>query len=149
MRLLRSAAGKQKSSVKTRRQFLLQSTLGTVIAAALPATTIAAVWRRRRTRLVSLASLHLASFEKLKEREFRVALQGNRTAVLRLLEVENHRAARGEHFTLRFVGTAEQPLKDNTYLFDNAELGSFEMMIVSGRKSRRLRSYAAIINRTV
>ena len=78
-----------------------------------------------------------------------MAVQGNRTVALGLIQVKSHAPVKGEHFTLRFAGPSSQPLAQGTFRFDHAELGVFEMMIVPGQMTATRQAYAAVINRTV
>jgi hypothetical protein len=128
----------------------VQSAVGLLTAAALPSTTLAAgVLRGRNNKLTSLDHLNFRSFVTLKTKEFRIPLEGKRPVVLGLIQVKSELPAKGENFTLRFTGSRAQPLDQGTYLFENADLGFFEMMIVPGQQTATRQAYTAVINRTV
>lgn len=131
--------------MKPRRQFLVKSGVGLVAASVIPLQTL---WTRRVNGVASLAELKLTSFQGVVATGFQVQNQSEKVT-LTLADVRNHQPAQGEHFTLRFTGSAAQALGQGTYMMEHAELGKFSLMIVPGHTTGQLRGYNAIINRTI
>lgn len=136
--------------MKNRRQFLLTGMMGVAATAALPASAgVTILPKRRRGKLISLEDMSLATFQNLGRIRFNVRSKDGRWIVLEMFAVQDHRPAKGEHFTLSFLGPASQPLTQDTYYFDHPQVGYFPLMIVPGRATRNRQVYAAMINRTV
>lgn len=106
-------------------------------------------------KIVSLEQLSFESFAALEKTFFCVCLTEQEPLDLELSEVSPLRVAMSgginnqkfENFTLTFVGPANRPLSQQTYWFESAAQGRFELFIVPvGRDSSGVR-YEATLNR--
>ena len=142
-------AGTGRSS---RRRFLLASTTLAAGAALLPE----AVWAtRRESHLVPWEALTLEAFAAQRQTTFTVWDASGEGVNLVLVETTRLRPGgrdgsgeNGETFALRFESEAEQRLPQETYSFEHAQLGRFDLFIAPvGPPERRRVRYEAIINR--
>ena len=144
-------------AVPTRREFLLNSSALAAAMALAPFPTFAApslpAWRT-----VGLDQISAETFAEQVNTRFVVREREGRAVSLLLAGVEpaglsgaaanpaatNHQ----EQFSLLFAGADSQRLEQNTYTFEHASLGRFEMFIVPvGRPVSGCRVYEAVFDR--
>ena len=136
----------------TRRRFIRDCSALTASAAFLPASELAAA---RPWREVSLADVSFATLAALVNSRFLLRNPNGDAQALELIEVEptpGHDSFAGdggmETFSLLFRGDAVRPLGQNTYSFEHARIGRFEMFIVPiGREDRSHCHYEAVFIR--
>jgi hypothetical protein len=138
--------------MSSRRQFLTGCSALTLMVGLAPATCIPAWWPARQ---VTLDQLSFAAFSARVGTIFEVT---QKRAKLKLVEARlvptfhppNRVAedARNEKFSLRFSGSRDFVLTQNTYTFEHPGIGRFDMFIVpvAGMDSSRS-YYDAIFNR--
>src|SRR5688572_30757314 len=107
--------------MSTRRKFIINCTALAVSATALPVSALLTSRRDIMLRFQTLAAEVNSMFMARNT-------SGTRHS-LRLVEAASTHTP-GAHFSLLFRGDATQPLNQDTYSFEHARLGHFEMFIV-------------------
>jgi Domain of unknown function (DUF6916) len=131
--------------MRSRRHFILESAL--VAAAATIAPSLAAGTAVRAHRLAH-GELGFETFARLMNREFRASLPGTRAITLELVAAEPIPVAHGEQFVLAFRGPPDCLLGQDTYWFEQPQIGKFQMFIVPTASSgTEAASYVAVFNR--
>lgn len=130
--------------MKTRRQFLSRTAAAAVGTALIP-TAMAS--RRVRRALAPESELSYATFAQLLDTSFRIRNLAGGPVRLRLIDAQLHSEDGGECFTLTLLGPAGDILSQDTYEFEHAHLGRFQMFIVPGAPSTRDPQYFATFNR--
>ena len=137
----------------SRRQFLTGCCALTLTAGIAPAVCLSAL---RPVRKVTLDQIRFADFSEQVDTFFNVA---EKSVELKLLEAKlmptfhppNRMAvdASNEKFSLLFSGAKDPALTQDTYIFEHAGIGRFEMFIVpaASRDASQI-YYQAIFNRT-
>ncbi len=97
------------------------------------------------------ATLTENEFSKHVNTKFRVVLDANNSVELELTEVKGyvskHFEQTGmERFSIYFQGPAESSLPQQTYTFQHAEMGSFEMFLVPVAKNQAGFRYESVFN---
>jgi hypothetical protein len=141
----------QHSFPSTRRDFLRNGAVFAVTAAVAPVTAFAG---RLRLRDVSLDNISVAALADQLNTSFIVRDTVGRMIRVQLAAIEPADLSTSatdesyERFSLLFVGSISQPLLQNTYIFEHARIGRFEMFIVPvGRADATYRFYEAVFNR--
>ena len=143
--------------MSTRRDFLLNSSVFAAALALVPTAALAVPARVSR-REVGLDSITAEAFAEQLNTRFLVRNNGDVPMALLLAAVEptafgaatsvSAAAESQERFSLFFAGTDSRPLGQNTYAFEHASLGRFEMFIVPvGRPASGCRVYEAVFDR--
>jgi hypothetical protein len=144
-----------RSPLPSRRQFLAGCSALALTTAAVPASILRGPFARPANGLDSLGFSHFATQVGTN---FGVWLGGARAGEVTLIEASPSpvlptgglRApdAFNEKFSLIFEGPIEAALSQDTYLFEHAALGRFQMFIVPVFSPRSPRAYyQAIFNR--
>lgn len=144
-----------QSDKPDRRQFLAACSALTLSATLSPATLLAG---RARPSAIAPDRISFARFSAQVGTAFRVWANSEVAANLLLVEAKakddpSRLAPRGgdglnERFSLMFLGTREEPLEQDTYLFEHSRIGAFPMFIVPLHShSRECSYYEAIFNR--
>lgn len=125
--------------MRTRRKFVFNCSALAVSAAILPASAV-------RWTDITAGELGFQSFAA--ELNSRFLTRSGPGQSLELVEATRKDSTAG-HFSLLFRGDATQPLDQNTYRFEHARLGRFEMFIVPvGRPGETHCYYEAVFNRS-
>ena len=104
---------------------------------------------------MSLGEIAFGTFAAQVHSRFLLRQANGESQSLKLIEAEMVSSADDvagdqgvERFSLLFRGDAARPLGQNTYSFEHARLGCFEMFIVPiGREDRNHCHYEAVFNR--
>jgi hypothetical protein len=137
----------------SRRQFLTGCSALTLTASLAPAACLSVLCPVRK---VTLDKIRFADFSALVDTVFNVA---QKSLELKLAEAKLTPTfqpqsriafdANNEKFSLLFSGAKDPALTQDTYLFEHAGIGRFEMFIVPAASRDTSRSYyEAIFNRT-
>jgi hypothetical protein len=139
--------------MKTRRRFLLDGS-AILLGAMFTPVTFASTWFRPM-KAVSVADLHLSTFEPHLNTLFAVKLADGQELGLELAAVHSNDRKKseahgddGERFSLVFRGPREKLIGQGMYAFAHPGIGRFELFIVpvvSRDQSRA--SYEAVFNR--
>ena len=97
------------------------------------------------------ATLTEKEFSKHVNTNFRVELDGENSVDLELTEVKGYMSKNNEQtgmerFSIYFQGPAEPSLVQKLYVFQHAEMGSFEMFLVPIAKNKAGFRYEAVFN---
>ena len=136
----------------TRRRFIRDCSTIAASAALLPAAVMAAP---RRWREVSLADVAFGILAAQVNSRFLLRNAAGEAQSLELIQAESTAGNSGlahdgglEKFSLLFRGTAAQPLGQDTYFFEHARLGRFQMFIARiGCENRSHCYYEAVFHR--
>src|SRR3954466_6676217 len=122
----------------TRRRFLLDCSTVAVTASLVPAKVFAGPLRARK---VLLDQLSYSAFEEQLNTIFVVHRASAPLVKLALIQVEamarhklapaNAADAQNEKFSLIFAGPRNDPLGQDTYIFEHSILGQFDMFIAT------------------
>ena len=138
----------EKHSMKTRRQFLAQSSIAALAAAVIPGAAFARSQPGRLASISGQCSLDYTTFSELVQTAFRVKPAAQRPANLVLVAArQRSTCGMGECFSLLFRGPLKSALSQNTYRFEHDRLGSFDMFIVPKPADDRSVYYEAVFNR--
>ena len=135
----------------TRRRFIRNCSALAASAAFLPASVLAV----RTGRSVSLEDIAFGTLAAQVHSRFLLRDTNGDSQSLKLIEAKLASGGGSvagdqgiERFSLLFQGDAANPLGQNTYSFEHARLGRFEMFIVPiGREDRNHCHYEAVFNR--
>jgi hypothetical protein len=131
----------------SRREFLKRGTF-----VALAAVPLALTEKASGMITTTPAGLNMASFKSQLGTRFLINHQAAKVK-FKLVDVSNfasrkQNAAGKEGFSLIFRGPEENTLKQDTYLIEHEQLGTFSFLIVPiGTKDTRAPHYEAVINR--
>ncbi len=101
----------------------------------------------------ALSHLTWDSFYPYINTEFAFRRSDGTAVTLRLTNMEDSKPARSkpdlgqECFILTFTGPGTCPFDQDVYAVDHFALGSFDLFITAGLRSRRSATYGAVINR--
>ena len=134
----------------SRREFLKRGTLGALVAGVPLALSAKAAGLT--TGPSTATGLNLAAFKSQLGTTFTVK---DETAKVKMTLVKvdsfasrKESAAGREGFSLRFRGSQEITLKQNTYVIEHEQLGLFSFLLVPiGTKDTRSPYYEAVVNR--
>lgn len=133
----------------SRREFLKRGTFVALAAVPLALTENASGMITTKS---TPAGLNMASFRSQLGTSFLINHQASKVK-FKLVDVTNfasrkQNAAGKEGFSLLFRGPEENTLKQDTYLIEHEQLGTFSFLIVPvGTKDTRAPHYEAVINR--
>lgn len=140
--------------MSTRRHFLLNCTALALAAAASPTLGLGAALP---TRATSIDQISLADFKTYLQKSFRVSTASGASVQLVLVNAEavvfkhaqaHHKDAANEKFRLLFQGPPSGALPQDTYSFENAQIGSIAMFITPVKCKDPAHSfYEAFFNR--
>jgi len=101
-----------------------------------------------------LAQLDWAAFSKFQNTAFTFSKPGVAPVTLTLATIEDSRPAKKrtwkagqECFVLHFTGAPRLELPQSTYSVNHFMLGNFDLFITEGRRTGRVRTFFAVINR--
>jgi hypothetical protein len=141
----------QNSFASTRRDFLRKGAVFAATASLAPVTAFAG---RLRLRDVSLDNISVAALADQLNTWFIVRDTVGGMIRVQLAAIEPADLSTSatdesyERFSLLFFGSVSQPLLQNTYIFEHARIGRFEMFIVPvGRPDPDRHFYEAVFNR--
>ena len=134
----------------SRREFLKRGTL-VALAAGVPLALTEAASSMGLTKSTA-AGLNMASFKSQLGTSFLFNTEASKVMVT-LVDVNDfasrkETAAGKEGFSLIFRGPKDRALKQDTYLIEHPEMGTFSFLVVPvGTKDKRGPNYEAVINR--
>lgn len=134
----------------SRREFLKRGTF-VALAAGVPLALTEAAFGLDRAPSTT-AGLNMASFKSQLGSTFLFNSETSKV-MFKLVDVTSfasrqETAAGKEGFSLLFRGPEDNPLKQDTYLIEHPELGTFSFLVVPvGTKNKRAPHYEAVINR--
>jgi uncharacterized protein DUF6916 len=134
----------------SRREFLKRGTL-VALAAGVPLALTEAASGMGLTKSTA-AGLNMASFKSQLGTSFLFNTEASKVMVT-LVDVNDfasrkETAAGKEGFSLVFRGPKDRALKQDTYLIEHPEMGTFSFLVVPvGTKDKRGPNYEAVINR--
>ena len=135
----------------SRREFLKRGTL-MAIAAGVPLSLTQKASAAGLTASSSESNLSLAAFKSQLDTTFLIINKGSKLK-LKLIDVTNlasrkQSSAGKEGFSLVFQGPRESVLKQNTYVIEHEQLGTFSFLLVPVKlKNQTNPNYEAVINR--
>jgi hypothetical protein len=134
----------------SRREFLKRGTLGALSAGVPLAFSAKAAGLSNAP--ATATGLNLAAFKSQLGTTFIVNDETAKVKVtlVKVASFASRKESAGgkEGFSLRFRGSQEMPLKQNTYVIEHEQLGLFSFLIVPiGTKDTRSPYYEAVINR--
>jgi len=122
------------------------------LAAGVPLSLTEKVSAMGITAPSAAAGFNKAAFESQINTKFLINDDVEKVTVT-LAKVSNfasrkHTVSGKEGFSLRFRGSQDTNLKQNTYLIEHKELGMFSLLLVPiGTRDTRARYYEAVVNR--